>query len=277
LKGLALAGVYLDETEIQIMKKYLLLLLGGPILSFNLAFAQPVNLSGLSSPMPPAEKDSGDYIWVRTTNLLTKFDLDFTGGTPQDLVKAIEKATHKTLNVIIPEENADLKIPAVSVKNVTVVELFQVLEGNSAHDERFVWRDYSKSQNGDTVSVPSSWYDKRFGYGFKTAGEPSDGSIWYFYSDRPIVEIEGAQKECRFYQLGTYLDAGYKVEDITTAVETGWKMLGITNPPEISYHKDTRVLIAVGEADKVGLIGDILNQLPGKKSNDKDLLKSKDQ
>jgi hypothetical protein len=57
-------------------------------------------------------------------------------------------------------------------------------------------------------------------------------------------------------------------------------MLGLTDAPEISYHKDTKVLIAVGEIDKVDLIGDLLKQLsttPKAKANDKDSNKAKDQ
>ena len=65
--------------------------------------------------------------WFSATNSLPKFDLDFAGGTPKDLVKAVEKATGKPLNTVIPDEYADLKIPAVSVKNVTVAQLFEVL------------------------------------------------------------------------------------------------------------------------------------------------------
>jgi hypothetical protein len=85
---------------------------------------------------------------------------------------------------------------------------------------------------------------------------------------------------CRFYQLAPYLEAGYKVEDITTTIETGWKMLGITRPPELTYHKDTKVLIAVSDADKLKTIDDVLKQLstgkPKEKSNDKGTDKSKD-
>jgi hypothetical protein len=66
---------------------------------------------------------------------------------------------------------------------------------------------------------------------------------------------------CRFYQLSPYLDEGYKVEDITTAIETGWKMLGETNLPKLSYHKDTKLLIAVGEPNQLALIDDALRQL----------------
>ena len=36
---------------------------------------------------------------------------------------------------------------------------------------------------------------------------------------------------------------------------------GVTNPPAISYHKDTKVLIVVGKQDEVDLVGDVLKQL----------------
>ncbi len=57
-------------------------------------------------------------------------------------------------------------------------------------------------------------------------------------------------------------------------------MLGVTNAPAISYHKDTKVLIAVGESNDIRVIDNLLKQLSttaGEKSNDKDLPKSKDQ
>jgi hypothetical protein len=267
LKGLTLAGVYLIETNNQNMKKYLLSLLAVSIISINLASAQPVSV-------PPAMSPPDGYILVKVTNSLAKFDLDFPGGTPKDLVNALEKAIGKTLNTVVSDEYADLKFPAFSVKNVTVDELFKVLEKNSVHHERHVWKAFSNSSQ-ETVSNPITYYEREFAFGFRTEGAPNDNSIWYLYCDGDDIQIE--PKVCRFYQLSPYLDAGYKVEDITTAVETGWKMLGLTNTPEISYHKDTKVLIAVGEIDKVDLIGDVLNQLSKAKPNEKGLLKSKDQ
>lgn len=67
-------------------------------------------------------------------------------------------------------------------------------------------------------------------------------------------------KTCRFYNLAPYLET-YKVEDVTTAIQTGWKMLGEVSPPVISYHKDTKLLIAVGEQGKLILIDEVLRQL----------------
>ncbi|HEX3856151.1 MAG TPA: hypothetical protein VHY30_02510 [Verrucomicrobiae bacterium] len=250
------------------MKKYLLSLLVASIFSFNLASAQPVS-------MPPAMSPPDGYVLVKVTNSLTKFDLDFPGGTPKDLVKAVEKAIGKPLNTVIPDDCADLKIPAVSVKNITVAQLFEALRLGSKITYRY------------DVIEPFIWnaqYNERTStYGFQTEGVPNENSIWFFIKegDDPGSFKIVATTVCKFYQLSPYLEAGYKVEDITTAVETAWKMFGVTNPPTMSYHKDTKVLIAVGASDKVNLIGDVLKQLstkkPKEKSNDKDLPKSKDQ
>ena len=53
------------------------------------------------------------------------------------------------------------------------------------------------------------------------------------------------------------------MDDITTAIETGWKMLGDTSPPTISFHKDTKLLIAVGEPSKLETIDAVLQALGG--------------
>jgi hypothetical protein len=115
-------------------------------------------------------------------------------------------------------------------------------------------------------------------------GVPAENSIWYFHWDRGRERAPWqvlSSKVCKFFQLEPYLDAGYTVEDITTDVETGWKMLEVTNPPQISYHKDTKLLIAVGEEEIVNLIGDVLKQLsagkPKEKLNDKKSNKSTDE
>jgi hypothetical protein len=266
------------------MKKYLLLVLGCLTLSFNLTLAQShITKDGfVPRGLMPSEALPDDYVLVRATNSLPKFDLDFRGGAPKDLVKAIEKATGKPLNTVIPDEYADLKISPISVKNVTVAQLFEVLTQASKKPERFTVldpRDRSIGGNGSDV------YEYQSTYGFRTEGVPTENSIWYFYWDKggPHEPWEVlSSKVCKFYQLEPYLNAGYSVEDITTAVKTGWDMLGVdkTNQPEISYHKDTKVLIAVGDEDKVNLIGDVLKQLsttPKEKSNDKDTDKSKSQ
>ena len=169
---------------------------------------------------------------------LTKFNLDFPGGTPNQLVAAIEKATGHHLNAIIPPEFAPTNLPALKMNSVTVPELFEAV-----------------AQAGGTVTVGNS--SGLLKHVFVTHGRPSNDSIWYFHANN----VPPPTKICRFYSLAPYLDRGLSVDDITTAIETGWKMLGETSPPTISFHKDTKLLIAVGEESKLETIDAALQAL----------------
>ena len=185
--------------------------------------------------------------------VLTKFNLDFPGGTPKELVAAIEKATGKPLNAIIPDENADTKIPALKMSNVDVPHLFNAVVNMSYK--------YAPSRSGfgtQQREVVSS-------YGFETKDDyVSDDSIWYFFVfEAPTQQAPPpSAKICLFYSLSPYLDRGFTVDDITTAIQTGWKMAGETPTPELNYHKETKLLIAFGEPNKLQTIQQVLQTLP---------------
>jgi hypothetical protein len=227
------------------MKKSSYLAAGLLALVLTPMLAQPV--------VPGSERPLTTKDLVSLTNSLPRFDLDFPGGTPKELVKAIEKATGRPLNAVIPDEYAALKICAIKVKNVTVPQLFEALKQASKKVERYM------------IDRPdNNWYfeERAAMYGFNTSGMPDENAIWYFYREgEPEAYQTISATVCHFYQLSPYLDAGYKVEDITTAIGTAWKMLGVTKAPEISYHKDTKVLIAVGGADNIRVIDNVLGQL----------------
>jgi hypothetical protein len=178
---------------------------------------------------------------------LTSFNIDFPGGTPKELVAAIQKATGKQLNVVIPPEYADTKLPPLKMNSVNVSQLFRALEAASAKYEN------------PSPYVLVGGNNRTSDYGFRTDGNITDDSIWYFHSDRPAPY--SPEKISRFYNLAPYLDHGLKVDDITTAVETAWKMAGEKSPPEISFHKDTQLLIAVGEGEKLKTIDNVLQAL----------------
>jgi len=199
--------------------------------------------------------------------VLAKFNLDFPGGTPKELVAAIEKAAGRPLNAIVPDELAATKLPAVKMNNVDVAQLFSALSLASNKRETYLVPGFSNYQISQTLC------------GFKTAGTPSDDSIWYFYVERPVIPpAPPPQKICRFYSLAPYLDRGLSVDDITTAIETGWKMMGETTgggggggfgggfqAPAISFHKDTKLLIAVGEPSKLETVDAVLKALEAAK------------
>ena len=185
---------------------------------------------------------------------LTKFDLDFRGGTPRQLATAIEKAMGRPLNVIVPDEFADIKLPALKMNGVDVSQLFHALEAASQKSEAYVSSTFPQS----SYAIAST------GYGFRTQGKISDDSVWYFSVEKPALPPlapVSPDKVCRYYSLATYLERGMSVDDITTAIQTGWKMLGDKETPAISFHKDTKLLIAVGEPNKLEMINAVLGAL----------------
>ena len=190
-------------------------------------------------------------VWGQSTNGPTHFNLDFPGGTPGDLVKAIEMSTGKPLNAIIPTEDADIQLPPLKMNDVIAPQLFSALQSASVK----------------TVSVQSwgnSYQQTQTGYGFRTSDNPvTDTSIWYFYAEKPTLPtVNSIEPICRFFQLQYYLNHGFTVDDITTAIQTGWKMAGLTSPPELNYHKETNLLIAFGKPDDLQTIQNVLNALP---------------
>jgi hypothetical protein len=236
------------------MKRILITLLGAVLLTTPALRSQPAE-----QPSVQAKPDA-----------LVRFDLDFPGGTPRQLIEAIEKASGKRLNAIIPAEYADFKLPPLRMKNVNVVLLFNGLERASRRTVMYATRGaYNSAEESYGFRSEDPPRGTR---GFGRGGGPelarpespvTDETVWYFFVEKaPKVEqakVEQA-KTCRFYQLAPYLET-YKVEDITTAIQTGWKMLGESNPPTISFHKDTKLLIAVGEESKLQLIDSVLQQL----------------
>ena len=103
-------------------------------------------------------------------------------------------------------------------------------------------------------------------YGFRTRNPNaiSHDSIWYFYVEKPATSPQVAPvvpKVCRYYPLTSHLERGLTVDDITTAIQTGWKMLGDQETPTISFHKETKLLIAVGDPAKLETIDAVLKAL----------------
>lgn len=178
---------------------------------------------------------------------LTEFDLDFPGGTPAQLVAAIEKALSRPLNAIIQPEDGGRRLPPLKMSRVTVPKLFQAL--TSASTNRTQWLT-------PNISIQTSM-------GFLTSGGPenaSETSVWTFFvqESRPPVE-------CRFYLLTPYLTKNLTVDDVTTAIQTAWKLRGDSPVPVINFHKETQLLIAVGEGWRLDTIDAVLKALKPQK------------
>jgi hypothetical protein len=181
---------------------------------------------------------------------LTKFDLDFPGGTPRDLVAAIQKAMGRPLNVIVSPQASEVGMPPLTMRSVTAAQLFKALTAASPNAVAV------HNLNGFPRQIIST------NYAFKTEGNVTDDSIWYLNANNaPSDEIPA--RSARFYLLTPFLDQGLTVDDITTAIQTGWKMAGISG--QLSYHKETRLLIAVGDQTQFDTVNGVLQALKEQK------------
>jgi hypothetical protein len=118
------------------------------------------------------------------------------------------------------------------MKGVNVAQLFKAMSESSPVN----------------VMVPNPHFlgeTYRNSYFFMTDGMPSDDSVWYLKADvvPPAAQLQGP---ARFYLLTPYLSQGLTVDDITTAIKTGWKMAGYSGG-ELRYHKETKLLIVVAD------------------------------
>lgn len=261
-----------EETRVYLMKKTLIILMVGSTWLPGALLAQsepPAAPPARILREPPAASAHAAHSQGEQADKpkseLARFNLDFPGGVPADLVAAIVEANGKPLNVVIPEEHASVHIPALKMRQVTVPELFEAVGMASQKTVAYVTGTYFGGVNG---RASSQYQQSVTAYGFKTAGPPREDSIWYFYNQvppKPPAELEENGTICRFFQLAPYLQT-YKIDDITTALETGWKMLGQGKPPKLSFHKDTKLLIAVGEPEKLKMIDAVLEQLPLKEA-----------
>jgi hypothetical protein len=197
---------------------------------------------------------------------LTKFSIDFPGGPPSLLVSTIEKATGKPLNAIIPREDEQIDLPPMKMNNVDVARLFAALE-SSSHSQQAVL-------NG---TGGFAYHNNE--YSFITDKESlSDDSIWAFHADM-AAKPPPPKDDSKFYNLAPFLDRGFTVDDIITAIRTAWDMQdkGGDSPPEpkISFHKETKLLIAVGDPGKLTMIDQALNALPATSVSENDIDKMK--
>jgi len=154
------------------------------------------------------------------------FDLSFAGGTPQKLVSEMERASGLKLNVLIPPELADTRMPPMELRSVNVQTVFDSLD--------MLWRD------------SMAWIRP----GRSEGGKPT---VWV------LSRARDSRKTQAFY-VGHLLKK-FKIGDITTAVQTTWQLGGKDAKSELKYHQDTELLIALGNPEQLSTAAEVLAQL----------------
>lgn len=169
------------------------------------------------------------------------FDLDFPGGTPAEFVAAVQKAAGRPVNVIIPEQLADIRFPALRLHQISIPRLFLSISQSTSYMRR----------------VGNRWAQSIATEFFTTDNSASAGSVWVLRS----ISRPPEKPSTRLFPLAYYLQHGLTVDDITTAIRTAWEMQGEAELPSIKFHQETQLLIGVGQPDQLAIIGDILEAL----------------
>jgi hypothetical protein len=156
------------------------------------------------------------------TNQKTEtFDLAFPGGPPAKLVDAIERTSGTRPNVLISPRLANTVLPKMELHGVTESSVFMALNALANND------------------LPGNW-------------RPAN-NVWIFQG-RP--EFHRTQ----VFYVGDLLQK-FKIEDITTAIQTIGKLDGKEAGAELKFHQETQLLIARADEDQLGGIKELLNEL----------------
>jgi hypothetical protein len=219
---------------------YILIVAGGMLLQNRTAFTQqPQALApGAAAPTAANAAPAQRPEWQR-------MNIDFDGGPPDKLLAVMKKALGQMPNVMIHPDAENVTIPAFKLRDVSAAQVFIAL---------------------NTLNEPP------FTNGYWKAAPLPDGEIWTLTMPTSnVLQIDpttglprGAQnpsnKNCKVLNLTQALSE-YTVDDVTTAMKGAWDLLNSSTPPTVKFHKDTKLLIIVGDDRQINVANDVLREL----------------
>jgi hypothetical protein len=168
------------------------------------------------------------------TNLteMPTFDIEFPGGTPEELILQIAKVSGTRPNVIIPGDIGDTQIPRFKLQNVNIRQVFEAL--NMVTDEKGL--KYLHWMNEGSNFLNPVWVLSKLTH------------------PRPAAET------CQVTFIGNLLES-FQLDDINAAIRTAWEMIGKTTTASLKFHKETKLLIAKGNDQELNLVQEVLKSL----------------
>jgi hypothetical protein len=127
---------------------------------------------------------------------------------------------------LITPELADARMPPMELRSVNLQNVFDSLDLLSRGSMRWIRTGGSGGGN------PNSWV---------LAGPPDTRKTQTFYVGHLLKK--------------------FKIDDITTAVQTTWQLGGKDARTELKYHQDTQLLIALGNPEQLSTAAEVLAQL----------------
>lgn len=209
-----------------------------------------------------------------------RLDFYFDKLPLEQVIRQVQATYHKEsgeyLNVMVPEnlrEVSETNLITVEIKQVTVSELFNLL---SRASQRTVAATITAISNS-TFRRPEFVEGYRFEPMSATGGpltylllgeyapevirqNPLPGDRDYLIIPPPLPPPPPPPvepKTIQYFQLDPYLER-FTVDDITTAIKTGWDMAGYKPAPAMKYHEETKLLVFYGTEPEMTVIKGVL-------------------
>lgn len=224
------------------MKRFYQLLFTGMLAATT--FAQP-------SAQPPVLVPSRSFPVPESKPAPVRFDIDFKGGGPNDLLGAIFESSGVRPNVVVHPECRDTRIPAFKLHDVTAGQVFTALNMIADPEPDGYWR--SVTQDGGeiwTLVKPPAKQNP----GYVTPA----GSFQQHLND--LVRNRKVDRTVKVFNLSQVL-GDYTIDDVTTAIQGAWDLVNSESKPQLKFHKDTKLLIVMGDAEQLNVVMDLIREL----------------
>jgi len=204
-----------------------------------------------------------------------RFDFKFEGVPLAEVIQQArqhyEKKTGNFLNIIVPEHlraMTEQEMVTLDVQQVTAAELFNILGMASERREQRI-TGYNNPHIPSAVTINTQIFP--FRYEFLPVATEGKNPMFVFKAEpipddvpdpRMLAQNEAPRRPyVQYMQLEPYLDR-FAVEDIITAIRTGWQLAGMVNPePKVKFHEETKLLIVAGDPQQVEVVTQVLNSL----------------
>jgi hypothetical protein len=172
------------------------------------------------------------------------FDISFPGGNLTDFVtyldKTVEAQVAKKPNLVFPDEARKVPVPKIELRSVDLRTLMIAM--NMLLQRDYTWQQIGPSPTWVLMSRPDARKTQAYYIGH-------------------LLKKSGPKP------AGDRTSTGFKVADITTALETVWQMDSAVKP-ELKYHEDTQMLVIRADHRQIQMAENVLNQLRGAVAED---------
>lgn len=210
-----------------------------------------------------------------------RFDFSFDALPLSEVIQIVRKQfrtkSDHHLNVIVPDHLrslTDTSMVTMEIKQVTVGDLFKILSLASKQEVRSPAGTMPALGGGFVARYETT----KTGYAFEPVPLTGGHRAYLLTANLPPPEPEAPKppgpspsrvrpeppsppRSVQFFQLRPYLEANYRIEDIITAMKTGWELSEDPSQPTVKFHEETQLLVVAGQREHLQVVEQVLERL----------------